>query len=165
MPSKSCYHTHMKRPHFVLLGFALACLNSDVVFAESFHVQAEAASPIEIARIHESMVTDGFGALYPENSQAHVPGGIATFGGGEDSWPPLFLLGLVPRADNGVTVYPFMVELDDDTGEALFRNANGTLFYSVAPTYTPAPEWFRLRLGLPSFGPVPAYRELSHLVS
>lgn len=161
-----CYDNAMRGIIRIVCAVSAALVAEGPCLAESLPIRPDVNSPTAIACVHERMIMDGLGALYPENEQAFVPGGIVAFGNdNKDIWPPLFRMGLAPHETDGTSAYPFTVELDDETGEAHFRNVNGVLFYSVVPAYAATTEWFRMRLGVPTFGPLPAYRELSHIVS
>lgn len=110
---------------FAAWGLAFGWTEADM--AGPLPVQVGIDTPEAIACAHEKIVTEGLGVLFPGEDQVHVLGGIVTFGGGEDTWPQLFRMGLVPVETDGNLSYPFTVELGDETGDALFRNANGGL--------------------------------------
>ncbi len=60
--------------------------------------------------------------------------GAVLFDDSDPSWPFMFKAGLVPETDSGFTAYPFSVRFDDFTGEAVFYNADGDEFHSIAPS-------------------------------
>lgn len=125
-----------------------------------------ARSPLDIAREHERLVASDLGVLAPGEEPYVETRGIVTYGATDDAWPISFRTGLVPRLENGIPTYPFSVQMDDETGEAVFSNANGTEFYFLPPALPEfASDWLRLRHGLPLFGEIPSYRMLSHVVS
>ena len=142
----------------------LAALGTAVAAPTSVHEDVHGVEPI--VRRHMELVLSGAGVLMPGNEPYEEDCGIVTYGSSLDEWPVLFRLGLKGEWQDGILVHPFSVRLDDDTGHIVFFDKDGVPFHSVeSPVPFAQSSWNRILWNLPATGPVPVYRELSHVVS
>ena len=114
------YHAPMNRAKTTfrcfMLGFAM--LSGLRVFA----------SPADLAEDLAALVAEGRGVLMPNLDEAHVEyRGVQVLPG---DFPADFLLGLVPIKEHGITVYPIAIRIDENSGNAIFYNANAASFYT-----------------------------------
>ena len=137
---------------------AAACVSAGLVFA-SGHASAQEgaeraglpavvprrapATPLEMALRLERELARGAGALMPEPERRVRPeGGVITLDAAATGFPPEFLAGLVPEEVNGVEAWRAVLRADDASGDMLFYNAAGEVFWSVAADPAVyAPDW------------------------
>ncbi|NLF99772.1 MAG: hypothetical protein GX565_06430, partial [Lentisphaerae bacterium] len=137
---------------------AAACLFAGLVFA-SGHASAQEgaeraglpavvprrapATPLEMALRLERELARGAGALMPDPERRVRPeGGVITLDAAATGFPPEFLAGLVPEEVNGVEAWRAVLRADDASGDMLFYNAAGEVFWSVAADPAVyAPDW------------------------
>ncbi len=91
------------------------------------------STPLEMALRLEKEQAQGAGALTPfPDLQARLNGGVIPLEGSAKGFPPDFLAGLVPEKINGVEAWCATLRADDASGDILFRNADGKVFWLVA---------------------------------
>lgn len=75
----------------------------------------------------------GAGILMPDpKRQVRLSGGVIPLDGKTEGFPSEFFQGLVPDEINGVEAWRATLRADDSSGDMLFYNADGEVFWSVA---------------------------------
>jgi hypothetical protein len=92
------------------------------------------ATPLEMALRLEKELAAGAGMLMPDPERpARRDGGLVPVDVLKEGFSPEFLAGLVPEEGAGrVTVWRATLRTDDASGDMLFYNADGEVFWSVA---------------------------------
>jgi len=91
-----------------------------------------AATPLEMALRLEKELAQGAGALMPTpDRQAQLSGDVIPLESRPEGFTSDFLKGLVPEKINGVEAWRATLRADDATGDILFYNADGKVFWSV----------------------------------
>ncbi len=103
-------------------------------FSRPASVQREApATPLEMALRLDRELARGTGMLMPDpERRVRLDGGIIPLDVAAPGFPAEFMAGLVPEEVNGVEAWRATLCADDATGDMLFYNAAGELFWSVA---------------------------------
>ena len=97
-------------------------------------------SPVEFAEKVLSLYASGAGVMMPVEDEPYVEDRtplIRTLVG----FPQDFLDGLVPVRFVHYDTYPITVRLDDETGAAMFYNADDVAFYIVQPAEDLSDDW------------------------
>ncbi|MGI6098479.1 MAG: hypothetical protein ACOYD3_01850, partial [Kiritimatiellia bacterium] len=137
------------RQQGLLLLLAAASVGAGIIFAAG-HAWAQAgaavarpargprpapATPLEMALRLERELARGAGILMPDPERpVKLDGGIIPLNGNRGGFPDDFLDGLVPETRNGVDVWRAVLRADDASGDMLFHNAAGELFWTVPAT-------------------------------
>ena len=137
------------RQQGLLLLLAAASVGAGIIFAAG-HAWAQAgaavarpargprpapATPLEMALRLERELARGAGILMPDPERpVKLDGGIIPLNGNRGGFPDDFLDGLVPETRNSVDVWRAVVRADDTSGDMLFYNAIGELFWTVPAT-------------------------------
>lgn len=130
-----------------------------------FCAASAASDPLDLARELADRVAQGAGALMPDAERAQVEAErVVPLGG---TWPADFLAGLAAEERFGHVVFPVFARLDDETGSAVFYDADGIPFHEIAPLVPPdeAATWLEDLLGPAASPGDAAWRELSHVVA
>ena len=91
------------------------------------------ATPLEMALRMEKEQATGAGMLMPDpERQVRLSGGVIPLDGRTEGFPSEFLKGLMPDEINGVEAWRTTLRTDDASGDILFYNADGEVFWSVA---------------------------------
>ncbi len=91
------------------------------------------ATPLEMALRLEKELAMGAGILMPiPGRQVRLSGGFIPLDSGTGGFPAEFFMGLVPDKLNGVEAWRATLRTDDASGDMLFYNADGKVFWSVA---------------------------------
>ena len=81
----------------------------------------------------EKEQAQGAGMLMPDpDLQVRLSGGVIPLDGLAEGFPSEFLEGLVPNEINGVEAWRATLRTDDASGDILFYNSDGKVFWSVA---------------------------------
>ena len=155
----------MQRQSFDRSATRLVRRRLAVVVAFALSTVVAPAGPIDLARELADRVAEGAGALMPDAVRPHVEEErVVPLDG---MWPADFLAGLVAEERFGHEVFPVYARLDDETGSAVFCDADGIPFHEVAPLVPPdeAAAWLEDLLGPATSPGDAAWRELSHVVA
>lgn len=91
------------------------------------------ATPLEMALRLEKEQAKGAGMLMPDpERQVRLSGGVIPLDDKSVGFPVDFFKGLVPDEINGVEAWRATLRTDDASGDMLFYNADGEVFWSVA---------------------------------
>ena len=126
-------------------GIVLSCMSG-------VRVAPHPQTPFDMALALEHELASGAGVLLPDPYTPYVRDcGVLPLPAPDGSgFPQGFVEGLAGVVEHGVTVYPVTLRVDDASGQTLFRNADGVVFWVEFPAGPYSPDWVaRLRMGAP----------------
>ena len=117
----------------LMTGHALAQDTANAGLALAAQARLAPATPLEMALRLEKELTKGAGVLMPiPDRQVRLSGGVIPLDDKSEGFPAEFFNGLVPDQINGVEAWRATLRTDDVSGDMLFYNAAGEVFWLVA---------------------------------
>jgi hypothetical protein len=117
----------------LMAGHALAQDTANAGLALAARARRTPATPLQMALRLEKEQAMGAGILMPiPDRQVRLSGGVIPLDGKSEGFPAEFFKGLVPDEINGVEAWRATLRTDDASGDMLFYNADGEVFWWVA---------------------------------
>lgn len=117
----------------LMAGYALAQDTANAGLALAERARRTPATPLQMALRLEKEQAMGAGILMPDpERQVRLSGGVIPLDDKTEGFPAEFFKGLVPDEINGVEAWRATLRTDDASGDMLFYNADGEVFWWVA---------------------------------